>query len=432
MTDLEPLLSRLRDSTGFMFGPERTPEVEAAARQAMTRASVDGMPAWLALVDAGEASMSELIEELMVGETYFFREPEQLRLLDRVLPSLDGPTSIWSAGCASGEEAYSLAINVSELDLTEPTSILATDISGRSLAKARSARYGEWSLRGPHTDRARRWLASDGLARPTYTVDAHIRAAVVFQTLNLVSDPFPSGQNIIFCRNVLVYLQRQVVDRIACRFYDALVEGGWLVLASSDPGLGPPFEAVHTEQGVLYRRSRATAAMPMRPTSSPPAPPPRERPRRASPPARPRQTSVAPARPEPRTEEHDAIAAVWALADQGDLLAAGRAAESAATRAPMNAEIHYLLAVLLTEQHHELRAVESLRRALYVNPRFVMAWMTLGTALRDLGDTKASKRAFGQVRELCGRLGVDEPIPMADGVTSAYLAGLAAREESRL
>ncbi|MDP2310389.1 MAG: CheR family methyltransferase [Pseudomonadota bacterium] len=429
MTDWEPLLRRLRDRTGFALGPERMPEVEAAARRAMGRAGVDGLPAWLEWLDSGRAPMTELIDELMVGETYFFREPAQLGLLEEVLPAITTPISLWSAGCASGEEAYSMAILARDLGVADRTRILGTDISRASLEKARSARYGEWSLRGPASLRARAWLTSDSAPRPTYAVDPRIRGAVTFEHLNLVTDPYPSQQDVIFCRNVFIYLRQPVIAEIARRFHGALVDGGWLVLASSDPPLGPPFATVRTDYGIVYRR-----APPALRTAPPPPQPVRPPPRRAVAPPAPAAPPRAPPRPPPEpvaAPVADPVARVRALADGGDLAAAERAAAEAHRLSPMRPELHYLHAVLLVELSQGPRAVEALRRVLYLDPASVMAWMTLGTTLRAGGDAAGAKRAFQRVRQLCARLPPGEPIPMADGATATYLGRLAEREESR-
>lgn len=419
MTDWEPLLRRLRDRTGFVFGSERMPEVEAATRQAMDRASVDELSAWLELVDLGRASMTDLVDELMVGETYFFREPAQLRLLEDVLPRIPTAISLWSAGCASGEEAYTLAMIARELGVSDRTRILGTDISGSSLAKARAARYEEWSLRGPSAARARVWLASDHKpSRPTYTVDPRIRHAVSFDHLNLVTDMYPQQQHVIFCRNVFIYLQRPIIDLIARRFYAALTGGGWLVLASTDPPLGPPFERVDTPHGLFYRKIALTAQIDPNTLM-------KTRPRTPPPP-------VVRAAPAPRTPAPDLVAAVRQLADRGDTVAAERAATEAHRSAPMNAELYYLHAVLLVELGMPAKALESLRRALYLEPACVMAWMTLGTTLRAAGDNSGARRALKTAQGLCARLPQGEAVPMADGATAAYLHNLAAREESRL
>jgi len=467
--DLEPLLQRLRAKTGFMLGEERLSEVRIAATRATAEAGVD-LPEWLAQVDAGLASLTTVVEELMVGETYFFREAQHLKLLDEVLPSIVGPISLWSAGCASGEEAWSLAMVARNLGLGDRTRVLGTDISARSIEKARIGRYGEWSLRGPDTHRALGWLTSDQQPRPTYTVAASVRQGVTFEQLNLVTDPFPLGQTVIFCRNVFIYLQRPVIAAIVRRFHHALVEGGWLVVSSSDPPIGLPFQPVHTDHGLFYRRmapvvaptprslwpvSRRSPLAPVPPAAGPAASASSAARRAASraasrlPIGRSAGTPVGPSSGTPvgpsslqatgpaaaasdaTSAERDLVAAVQALADQGDAASAERAAVDALRRAPMNAELHYLRALLLVELGRSSDAIESLRRASYLDPGFVMPWMTLGMTLRDAGDSAGGKRAFAKAKRLCALVPPDAPIPMAGGATAAVLGQLAAREEAR-
>lgn len=426
MTNWEPLLTRLRETTGFEIGPERMPEVDAAARRAMARAGVGSVETWLDGVQGGRAPLTDVVEEVVVGETYFFREAEQLGLLGLVLPALPRPIRLWSAGCATGEEPYTLAMVAHELGLEGSTSILATDLSEASLVRARDAVYDDWSFRGPDAARAKPWarLVPGG---PTlrWTLDDRIRRAVTFQSLNLVSDPYPSGQNIIFCRNVLIYLQRSVVADLARRFYDALAEGGWLVLASSDPPLTglAPFTTVTTPHGMFYQRVAEARSTPKPPIRGPVRPVRLSREPRAPGPVPDLQASV------PTCD--DAIARVLAQADAGDVRAAERAAATALHHAPLNAELHYLRAVFLIELRDPTGAVASLRHALYLDPTFIMAHLRLALVLREIGDWNGSKRAFHRSHRLSAAMAHDEPVPMGDGASAGYVRSLALREERR-
>ncbi|CAN5608748.1 hypothetical protein BH23PLA1_BH23PLA1_31340 [soil metagenome] len=132
--------------TGLAFPPDRLTGVEHGFRRAMKRSGVSDPAQYLARIKGGGQTLDDLISELTVGETYFFREPSQFCFLrEIVLPEIlgrRGPDSIlraWSAGCASGEEAYSLAILLTEAGLGGRSSILATDIARDALAKAERA-----------------------------------------------------------------------------------------------------------------------------------------------------------------------------------------------------------------------------------------------------------------------------------------------------
>jgi len=200
------------------------------------------------LLDSDPGAFNALITELTVGETYFLRESGQFDFVVReVLPDLRrrvGPDLFlraWSAGCASGEEAYSLAIVARESQPGFAMRVLGTDIAESRLAVARKAVYGEWSLRGvPEKIVNRYFTRTDHRVK----VIPGIRSMVEFRSLNLVDSDWtaagirPGGMDLIFCRNVFIYLDAATVAHIAGRLIESLHEGGWLFLGASDPGAG--------------------------------------------------------------------------------------------------------------------------------------------------------------------------------------------------
>ena len=165
----------------------------------------------------------------------------------------------WSASCASGEEAFSLAILFEREGIADQSQLVATDISRSALAKARQAIFGGWSLRGESPHLALPYLTPVG---KDYRLDEKIRRRVALSHLNLALNAYPSfasgiwGMDLILCRNVLIYFDRPMVRQVAQRLFRTLAEGGWLITASSDPPLweDAPFEVVTTEEGVFYRR----------------------------------------------------------------------------------------------------------------------------------------------------------------------------------
>jgi chemotaxis protein methyltransferase CheR len=152
---LRVVMEFLRARTGLVFPPSRQEDAEACVRKAMEGAHIDDSQRFVQLLDADESIFDELITSLTVSETYFFREPQQFEFIRlQILPELqrarqlDGGLRFWSAGCASGAEAYSLPILLEKAGLAQRATILATDISGPVLATARRASYNSWSLRG--------------------------------------------------------------------------------------------------------------------------------------------------------------------------------------------------------------------------------------------------------------------------------------------
>jgi chemotaxis protein methyltransferase CheR len=252
--------------TGLRFSPSREASAEQGLRRAMARAGVSDPNAYLGILETREQALDELVDELTVGETWFFREPGQLAFIRReVLPGLRrlrGESSprprCWSAGCSSGEEAYTLAILMAEEGIDEAW-VLGTDISRAALARAKRACYTSWSLRGEGALHAPPYLLRRGSG---WEVVEQIRRRVTFNSLNLALDVYPSftagawGMDVILCRNVLIYFHPDAMRAAARRLFASLAPGGWLFTASSDPPLGPyaPFECVMADEGVFYRR----------------------------------------------------------------------------------------------------------------------------------------------------------------------------------
>jgi chemotaxis protein methyltransferase CheR len=148
---------------------------------------------------------------------------------------------IWSAGCAGGEEPYSLAIALREhaeprgVDLNR-FEILATDVDRSALAVAARAEYGSFSLTETSQPVRDRWF--DAVSATAWRVRPEVRAMVRFDTIDLINDPLPSDVHLIFCRNVIIYFERAVQERLFRRFNAALAPGGFLVLGKVETLFG--------------------------------------------------------------------------------------------------------------------------------------------------------------------------------------------------
>lgn len=207
-----------------------------------------------------------LAEELTVGETYFFRDGDQFRALaEIVLPDLQGrqpgrPVNILSAGCSSGEAAYTTAMLADAACID--VAIRAVDLNPAVLRKAALGRYGGWSLRETPPAVQQRWFAPQGR---DMAVSSAIRRAVRFEQGNLVEPEgdiwLPRAYDVIFCRNVIMYFtpatRQAVVERIA----DALAPGGYLFLGHAETlrGLSDAFTLVQAEGTFIYQRKPAGA-----------------------------------------------------------------------------------------------------------------------------------------------------------------------------
>jgi len=392
---LLPLLPQLSDFVrgrlGLHFPRERFADLE----RALSAAAPDfgfhepsACAAWLLSGGRTDAEVASLAGHLTVGETYFFRDPQAFQALEEtVLPELLSigarPLRIWSAGCCTGEEAYSLAISVLRAagEADQPAArIVATDINSRSLEKAAAGIYSEWSFRGVPADLRARYFQSVDAGK--WEVLPTVREMVSFAPANLFGAnlaaevPAFGSMDVIFCRNVLMYFAPEEGRRLVANFACALREGGWLFTSAA--------EASHDLFGGLTRADlpgvsafrKLPAAAPSDSAPLPPPPPP------------------------PAPEERP------------------------------NAETHYLRALAFQEQGAPLEAADALRRTVILAPDFVLAHFALGNVLLRTASHGDARRAFDNARALLRQLHPDAPLPHGDGLTAArLLAVIAARQE---
>ncbi len=219
----------------------------SAAPEALARRVVARDPAAIAL----------LVEHTAVLETAFWRHPEQLDAVARAIAARPAPARIWSAGCATGEEPYSVAIALLEAGhRVRGDRILATDVSSRALDAARAGCYGDRALRRLPFDVAARWL-EPGMRR---RVAPEPRALVTFERHNLVRDPPPAAApfDVVLCRNVLIYFAPETAAAVLYRLVDAVAPGGLLVLGPVELPLARALELEWVEDGgaTLLRRPK--------------------------------------------------------------------------------------------------------------------------------------------------------------------------------
>jgi chemotaxis protein methyltransferase CheR len=442
--------------TGLAFPPHRCASAEPGIRRAMDRSGVTEPDRYLQRLAADDNLLDDLIGELTIGETYFFREPGQFEFIRRrILPEIlrcqggQHPIRVWSAGCATGEEAYSLAILFEQEGVAERTQILATDLSRVALERARQGLYSAWSLRAENAAPVHPYLTPEG---KFYRLQERIRRRVAFGYLNLALDVYPSfanatwGVDLILCRNVLIYLDAETVQGVVRRLFRALAEGGWLLTASSDPPLPEGlFQPVVTEEGVFYRRQPAVQmitpdlsfrAESERETINRPAPV--EKPPTRAPLDEAREAFSLGDYPRvvERTRDltEDAAATelhVRALANL-DPAAAERACATALQRHPLAAELVYLHAVLLMGLRRDEEAIRAVRRVLYLDRSLAVAHLTLGTLLGRRDDATGARRAFRNAHALCAARPAEQVVPLADGACAGRLAEAAALQLSLL
>jgi chemotaxis protein methyltransferase CheR len=309
--------------------------------------------------------------------------------------------------------------------LPQRATVLGTDISRARLQQAQKARYRNWSLRGVPDDEIARYFRRVGR---DFEVAARFTHAVEFAYLNLAEDVYPSlasgvwGMDIIFCRNVLIYFDEEVVRRVSRQLIAALSDDGWLLLGASDPPLHefPECETVVTEAGLIYRRRREPAVRA-------PAPAPHTPARIDAQPVRsfaalPEPPAAAAAAGPAITEEAAWVARVRTLANQGHVRDALALVSQALTEHRFSAELLYLQAVLESEQGRARAALASARRAIYLDRDMVVAHILMAQVQNRLGLAVSARRSLINAQTLLEDLPPDQPIPAADGEPAARLA----------
>lgn len=260
--ELRALKQQIQSSVGFSCDgyKERCLRRRIAVR--MRARGVHSYGDYGSLLRADAAEYERLVDTLTINVSKFYRNPEVWEMLTRrILPDLcalpDPVIRIWSAGTASGEEAYSASIMVQEYAQEHDEDcgrfeILGTDIDRDSLAYAARAEYTDFAMTDIDPELRDRWFENDGLHR----LRPEARRNVRFATLDLIRDPFPQNQHLIFCRNVIIYFERAVQEDLFRRFHDALVPGGILVLGKVEALFGSPaglFQSLANRQRIFRR-----------------------------------------------------------------------------------------------------------------------------------------------------------------------------------
>ena len=275
--DFLAVLHWLEDRIGLKFRDDQRAGTIVIIRRVMDQLNISRPLELRDALNSHSAVMDQLVNQLTVGETYFFREAAQFDLIrETIIPEIINRRGLghtiraWSAGCASGEEAYSLAIVFHQQLHAGQFNILATDISEAALRKARQAVFRPWSLRGNAMAAAEPYMIPKDDA---FQLRENIKSRVTFRPLNLAANIYPSLANgtsdvdLILCRNVLIYFGHDTIREIGERLCKCLAPGGWLLTASGDPSLSgiANFETVATKTGIAYRKStQANALIPRR------------------------------------------------------------------------------------------------------------------------------------------------------------------------
>jgi two-component system CheB/CheR fusion protein len=262
---LTPILATLRARTGHDFSQYKKSTVVRRIERRMAQHDIDHPEAYARYLKEHPPEVQLLFKELLINVTSFFRDPEAFDVLRKeVLPRmLTGKPEGWAfrawvAGCASGEEAYSLAITLRELlderhaDLK--VQIYATDLDEEAITAARAGAYSPNIVQDVSPERLRRFFVKE---ESGYRVKKEIREMVVFAVQDVIKDPPFTRIDLVACRNVMIYLEPELQDRLIATFHYALRPGGVLFLSPSE-SLGHPAELFK----VLNRRWKIFEVVP--------------------------------------------------------------------------------------------------------------------------------------------------------------------------
>lgn len=417
---------------------------------------------WLMQAPLSRRQVEILASHLTVGETYFFRDQRVFEMLEHeILPPLircrrnDGKyLRLWSAGCATGEEPYSIAILLGRMlpDFEQwNVSILGTDINPSFLRKAADGVYGEWSFRSvPPWIRKRYFVPAGG----KFHIEPAVQKRVVFSYLNLAEDLYPSllngtnAMDIIFCRNVIMYFSLDQQVEVVRKLHHCLVENGLLVVSPTEMSntLFAKFDQVKFPGVVFFRRNGSRAAPPPQaslqqtPTAKPAevsggAGSQRGAQEVAPPPELYRQAEAL-YRLGRYNEAEQPLMALLALesengtailllartlANLGRLGDARELCEKAAGREKLDPGVHYLLATILHEMGQAEEEAAALRRALYLDDGLAVAHFAMGNLASRRGNGLEAKRHFANVLSSLEKMERDELVPFSEGVTAGRM-----------
>jgi chemotaxis protein methyltransferase CheR len=452
--DFERFRELVRSEIGLVVPEARRRELGRAVTGSLLEAGVESFDDLHDLLtDRGDRRHLEaFVGKLTVGETHFFRNRPQFDALEHhVLPELVASRSdvrrlrLWSAGCSSGEEAYSLAIILHRLipDLQDwNITILATDINREALERGQHGVYGPWSFRDVGDDIKKDYFkAIDGRLE----VHPAIRGLITFGYLNLVDDAYPSlhtnttAMDLVLCRNVLIYFEAPTVQKVVDRLHQSLVEGGCLAVAAAEFSqfVFREFEACNFPDTVIYRKSAAATRVAGDRRRSAPVPTDAAPDVSTESPGRPAETAGA--FPQRRDEDLAELErqcqstpddptppylAARLLAGRLELEHALGYVEMSLERAPLFAPSHYIKGLILLEGGDVDGALAAVRRSVFCDPDFALGHFMLAGLFSRAGKTDRSLKALEVASDLLQGADPNAGVPEGDGLTVGRLLEL--------
>jgi chemotaxis protein methyltransferase WspC len=414
LDEIEALLQQTIGLDAVSIGPSA---IEYAVRTRISACQLSDLSAYWAYLQQSGTELQELIDVVVVPETWFFRDREALAAMARAV--LDdgrrgrapGPCRLLSLPCSSGEEPYSMAIALLEVGVAPDRFLIdAFDVSSRAVAAARQAIYGKNAFRGGDLSFRDRYF--DAVADGFRPIEA-VRRQVRFAQGNMLDPALLPGAglyDIIFCRNVLIYFARATQEQAFRVLLGLLAPGGLLFVGPAEAGLPPRTDFVSAKLPMAFAfRKMAVGA-----TDATVRPVKRTLPsvsaarRPASPPIAPAQRPAAvppthqAGRPAAATRQ-SGIATAQSLADQGHLVEAALHCEDYLRSHGPAPEAFYLLGLIRDATGNHREATDFYRKALYLDPNHGDALIHLALLLERQGDPEGAKALNERSRRLAER-----------------------------
>lgn len=472
-TDYERFRDLILERSGLYFPEERRQTLSRGLTEALRASSRNSLSEYYDLLRQSPGASHEwdtLVSALTIGETYFFRNKSHFdALAQHILPEiitcqglLNRRIRIWSAGCATGEEPYSVAILLRELIPNLHSwniLILATDINREALRKAREGVYGTWSFRGVEKRIQERYFHPNGHGQ--YALNNEIKNMVTFDYLNLVEDCYPSlitntsGMDLILCRNVTIYFSPEATQKVITRFYHSLTEGGWFIPGSSEPNMVfyRDFQQKNFPGAVVYQKPRVETRAPRMPefelqmpvvkATEPLLKGAEEGKERPSPAPDPYQTALELVRAgrlddallklyEKLDQDPDFMPTYHMLgkiyANKGDLEEAQNWCARAIKKDKLHPQPYYILSLIYQQDDLSDMALQALKTAIYLDREFILAHYHLAQLYRQRGKKRQAYKSLQNVQRLLEGRPPDEPIPEGDGLLAGRLLELVKTE----
>jgi chemotaxis protein methyltransferase CheR len=400
----------IAERAGIYFEPGKQYLLRTNLLQRMEDCGLSNFADYFRLLSspAGTKEFDHLLNLIVIPETYFFRDQAQFRVLEHsIIPEIlknrsDSGSSlrIWSAGCSTGEEPYTIALIVAAgmVGVKNPSvQILATDVSHAALEAARRGVYGARSVRDVPKEYLNRFFSKK---KDKYFLDESIKQMVEFSYFNLVTEPYPllemSGWDIIFCRNVTIYFQHESTKKVIHNFYQSLRQGGYLFAGYSESlrYFSDEFTTVQVGGTFVYKKEARDKGPTQKARRT------RRKGSRQRTPASGRSRRLE-ALPDRKTDEIQQICArAKELLEMGKPEQAGDLLAPYLEKATASETVYYLLGVVYRTWEKERKAIEEFKRVLYLESEHALARFNLGDLYSQVGQIDEARLEYTNVVQL--------------------------------